>query len=614
MKKRIISIFMCLCLLLSVASVTAFAEGDGDSIIILFENDVHCAIDGYSKLKALKDKLREDNGFVGVVSSGDYVQGSSLGAISQGEYMVGAMNMVGYDAITLGNHEFDFKLENLMKLYDELDTKPVCANFKSLSDGKTVFEPYTMVTYGDVDIAYIGVTTPETLNSSAPAQFKDDEGNYTYSFSGDSLYSTVQEYIDDAKAQGADYIIGLTHLGTENVYEQWSAPTLVKNTEGFDVLLDGHSHSVVEGMTVTDKSGEDVLIASTGTKFQYIGKLTIDNGAFQTELIPTDTLTATDADIDAYIAEINEEYAALGQRKIGESQVLLRDYDDEGNRLIRNTQTNLGDFCADAFRIVMDTDIGLMNGGGIRDSIKVGDVTFNDLLSVYPWNNSVCVAELTGQQLADLLEHCMRFYPVEAGAYQQVSGLKFTLNAYIPTPVVVDNDNNFIRVEGERRVSDLKVLNKETGAYEPIDLEKTYTVASHSYLLVDHGEGTTMLEGVNILSNNGMLDIELLEEYIVSYLGGVIGEEYREPQQRVTVVNEAPTTVPEETEPVTVPETQTTAPAGTDGDSEKDTAPTEKADTPNTGSENSVGIWYISITGILLLGATILLVRKKREN
>lgn len=612
MKKRIVSIVMCIFLLLSVLSATAvFAESSEDTVTILFENDVHCAVDGYSKLKAYKEELLNTNAYVGVVSSGDYVQGSSLGAISQGEYMVEAMNLVGYDALTLGNHEFDFKLTRLTELYAEMNTKPVCANFRSIADNRTFFEPYSMVSYGDIDVAYIGVTTPETLNSSAPSQFKDENGNYTYTFSSDNLYSTVQEYIDDAKAKGADYIIGLTHLGTENVYEQWSAQTLVKNTRGFDVLLDGHSHSVVEGMNVTDKSGEEVLIASTGTKFQYIGKLTIDNGNFETELIPVSEITATDAEVDAYIRKINEEYAELAKRKIGVSEVLLRDYDDEGNRLIRNTQTNLGDFCADAFRLVMDADVGLMNGGGIRDSIKPGDVTFNDLISVYPWNNLVCVSEVTGQQLADLLEHCMRFYPVEAGVYQQVSGLTFTLNAYIPTPVVVDNDNNFIKVEGERRVSDLKVLNKETGEYEPIDLEKTYTVASHAYLLSDHGEGTTMLEGSRIISNTGMLDVELLEEYIVDCLGGVIGKDYAESRGRVTVLEEAPTAAPEETEPVTA---STEATAATDSESQKDTSPTEKPDTPATDNINSTGIWYISVSGIVLLAVLIFLARKKSES
>lgn len=612
MKKRIVSIVMCIFLLLSVLSATAvFAEGTEDTVTILFENDVHCAVDGYSKLKAYKEELLKTNTYVGVVSSGDYVQGSSLGAISQGEYMVEAMNLVGYDAMALGNHEFDFKLTRLTELYAEMNTKPVCANFRSVAENKTFFEPYTMVSYGDIDVAYIGVTTPETLNSSAPSQFKDENGNYTYTFSSDNLYSTVQEYIDDAKEKGADYIIGLTHLGTENVYEQWSAQTLVKNTRGFDVLLDGHSHSVVEGMNVTDKSGEEVLIASTGTKFQYIGKLTIDNGNFETELIPVSEITATDAEVDAYIQKINEEYAELAKRKIGVSEVLLRDYDDEGNRLIRNTQTNLGDFCADAFRVVMDADVGLMNGGGIRDSIKPGDVTFNDLISVYPWNNLVCVSEVTGQQLADLLEHCMRFYPVEAGVYQQVSGLTFTLKAYIPTSVVVDNENNFIKVEGERRVSDLKVLNKETGEYEPIDLEKTYTVASHAYLLSDHGEGTTMLEGSRIISNTGMLDVELLEEYIVDCLGGVIGKDYAESRGRVTVLEEAPTTAPEETEPVTA---STEATAATDSESQKDTSPTEKPDTPATDNINSTGIWYISVSGIVLLAVLMFLARKKSES
>ncbi len=612
MKIRIVSIALSICLLLSFASAgTVFADASSDAITILFENDVHCAIDGYSKLKAYKDELKKNNAYVGIVSSGDYVQGDSLGAISQGDYMVSAMNMVGYDAIALGNHEFDYKLPRLKEICDELNTKPICANFRRVSDGATFFDPYTIVSYGDIDIAYIGVTTPETLNSSSPAQFKDTEGNYVYSFCGDSLYSTVQGYIDAAKAEGADYVIGLTHLGTEYVYEQWSSQTLVENTDGFDVILDGHSHSVVDGMTVSDKNGDEVLIASTGTKFQYIGKLTIDNGDINTELIPVSEITETDAKIDEYIERVNAEYAVLGERKIGESEVKLIDYDENGNRLIRTTQTNLGDFCADAYRVVLGADVGLINGGGIRAGIDVGDVTFNSVLSVHPFNNAVCVAEVTGQQLADLLEHCMRFYPEEAGAYQHVSGITFTLNAYIPTPVVVDNDNNFIKVEGERRVSDLKILNKETGAYEPVDIERTYTIASHTYLLSDHGEGTTMLEGSKIVQNSGMLDVELLEKYIVDNLGGIIGEEYAESQGRVTVVNEAPTTVPEETEVITVP--AETIPAGTDSNFEEDTTPTEKLDVPETGDSNSLVI-YVAVSVVTIGIACLLTVRKKSEN
>lgn len=555
---KFLSVIMCLAVLVasaSVFSISAQAEKSSD-IVILYENDVHCAIEGYSKLSAMKSELSEEFEHVGVVSVGDFVQGDTLGAISQGEYIVNIMNMVGYDAITLGNHEFDYKLERLGEISEMLDTKPVCSNFCKTGDSTSVFEPYVIKSYGDVDIAFIGITTPSTLTSASPAQFMDDEGNYIYNFSGDSLYATVQSAIDSAEAEGADYIVGLSHLGTEDVYEQWSAQTLIKNTTGFDVVLDGHSHSVVEGMTVQDKDGNAVTVTSTGTKFANIGMLTISDGKFKTELIPTESYTKTDSAIDEYIVEINEEYSELGGRVVGESKVDLIMADENGNRIIRNTETNLGDFCADAFRVVTGADIGVINGGGIRNSLSAGELTFNDILSVYPFNNTVCVVEVTGQQILDFLELSVQFYPEENGDFQHVSGLTYTLNAYIPTSVVLDENKAFESISGQRRVSDVKVLNTETGEYEPIDPAKAYTLASHNYLLLDHGAGATMLDDSKVISNSGMLDVELLEVYINEYLGGVIGEEYATSQNRVTILSEEPApSVPatEETESNTYP-------------------------------------------------------------
>ena len=536
MKKKIVSFVLVLCFAMSFLSLASAAEIN-DDIVILYENDVHCAIDGYAKLAAIKKETAAKSAHVGVVSAGDFIQGSSLGAISQGDYIVDLINLVGYDAITLGNHEFDYKLSRLKKLADDMYTKPVCSNFQKIGESKTVFEPYTIVTYGDTDIAYIGVTTPDTLTSSSPAQFKDENGEYLYTFHGDDLYETVQKNIDAARNVGADYIIALTHLGTENVFEKWSAQSLVKNTEGIDILLDGHSHSVVEKLTVEDKSGNDVIITSTGTGFKNIGKLTISGGIIKTELIPTETYTKTDSVISDHIKQINDEYRVLGERKIGTSKVELIVSDPEGNRLVRHTETNLGDFCADAFRVVTDADIGIINGGGMRAGISKGDITFNDILSVYPFNNRVCVVEVTGQQILDLLEFGVIFYPVENGSFYHVSGITFDLDKTVPTSVKLDNDMAFVNVDGEYRISNVKVLNKNNGKYEPLDIAKKYSLASHNYLLLEQGGGTTMLAGAKVLSDSGMLDVELLEVYITEHLNGVIGEEYKTSQGRINVID-----------------------------------------------------------------------------
>ncbi len=537
MKKRFLTGFIALNLLTYPMGGITYAAEDRE-IVILFENDTHCSVDGYAKLAAMKKEMSVNADYVGVVSSGDFVQGGSLGVVSKGEYIVNIMNLVGYDAVTLGNHEFDYKLERLHELVGMLDAKAVCSNLKKEGTDETVFEPYTIVSYGDTDVAYIGITTPDTITSSSPAQFKNEAGEYIYNFSGGNLYETVQNNIDAAVKDGADCVIALSHLGTESVYEQWSVQTLIKNTTGLDVVLDGHSHSVVEGMTVSDKDGNDVLVASTGTAFANIGQLTITDGKFKTELIPTASYEKTDEAVNSYIAQINEEYSKLGERKIGVSEVELTTVDEDGNRIIRTTQTNLGDLCADAYRVVTGADIGMVNGGGIRADIDAGDITFNEILGVFPFGNKTCVSEVTGQQIADMLELGLMIYPEENGSFQHVSGITFDFDPQIEASVKLNENQEFVSVEGARRVSDIKVLNKETGEYEPVKPDGKYTLASHSYLLMEYGGGATMFKEAKLLSDTGILDVELLENYITENLGGVVGKEYAEGQNRINVTDE----------------------------------------------------------------------------
>ena len=540
--KRKISICLVVVYLLSLSflgMVNADTNGVSNSdIVILFESDVHCNVDGYAKLAALKNEASSDADYVGLVSSGDFIQGGSLGLVSEGEYIVNIMNLLGYDAVTLGNHEFDYKTERLQELASMLDTTIVCSNYKKIGEDTTVFKPYTIVSYGDVDIAYVGVVTPDTITSTFPAQFKNEAGEFIYDFAGQNLYETVQSSIDAAKKDGADYVIALSHLGTEYVYEQWSAQTLIQNTTGLDVVLDGHSHSVVENMIVKDKAGEDVVVSSTGYSFANIGKLTISDGKIKTELIPVATYEKTDSDVVDYIKQINEEFKILGERKIGVSEVNLITEDENGVRLIRNTETNLGDFCADVYRVVMDTDIGLSNGGGIRKKIDIGDITFNELLGIYPYGNKTCVSEVTGQQVVDLLEYGFIAYPEENGSFQQVSGITFDFDPSIEHSIKVDENQEFVSIDGARRVSNVKVLNKETGVYEAIKLDGTYTLASHGYLLMEYGGGTTMLKDSKLLADTGILDVELVERYVSENLNGVVGKEYAQSQNRINILDE----------------------------------------------------------------------------
>ena len=593
--KKIILVVLSLILVLGMFPTVTFAEATSDDIIILYENDVHCAVEGYSKLAAMKNELMESYTNVGVVSVGDFVQGGTLGAVSKGEYIVNLMNKVGYDAIALGNHEFDYQLPRLNELNAMSNTKFISCNFQKIGEDKSYFEPYTIVSYGNVDVAYIAITTPETINSSSPAQFKNDKGELIYTFNESKLYDIVQTNINAAETAGADYVIALSHIGYDESGNLADITDVIENTDGFDVVLDAHSHSVIEEKVIKDKSGDDVLLTSTGTKFEYIGKLTIKNGAFDTELVEVESYTKTDPVVDAYITEINENYAQLGNRKIGESKVEFITHDKDGNRLVRNAETNLGNFCSDALRAMTGADMSFVNGGGLRAPMEAGEVTFNDIFSVFPFNNQIVTAEISGQILIDFLEMAVMNYPEEDGSFPHMSGVTFSVNKSIPTSVKVDANGFFEKVDSAYRVYNVKVLDKTSGEYKALDPNGKYVLAGFNYFLLDFGGGMTMFKDAKILDAEGTLDVELLENYIVEHLGGVIGEEYAEVKPNISFTDGVITETPDNNE----------------NNEQEDKEPSS----PQTGDNSYIVVWAL----LLIISATCIVVleiyrRKKTVN
>ena len=583
--KRIITFSLVLCVALSVFTGVVYAA-DTDTVVILYENDVHCAVEGYSKLAAMKKELSETYTNVGVVSVGDFVQGGTLGAVSKGEYIVNLMNKVGYDAIALGNHEFDYQLPRLNELNAMSNTKFISCNFQKIGEDKSYFEPYTIVSYGNVDVAYIAITTPETINSSSPAQFKNDKGELIYTFNESKLYDIVQTNINAAETAGADYVIALSHIGYDESGNLADITDVIENTDGFDVVLDAHSHSVIEEKVIKDKSGNDVLLTSTGTKFGYIGKLTIKNGAFDTELVEVESYTKTDPVVDAYITEINENYAQLGNRKIGESKVEFITHDKDGNRLVRNAETNLGNFCSDALRVMTGADMSFVNGGGLRAPMESGDITFNDIFSVFPFNNQIVTAEISGQILIDFLEMAVMNYPEEDGSFPHMSGVTFSVNKSIPTSVKVDENGFFEKVDGAYRVYNVKVLDKTSGEYKALDPNGKYILAGFNYFILDFGGGMTMFKDAKILDAEGTLDVELLENYIVEHLGGVIGEEYAEVKPSISFTDGVITETPDNNE----------------NNEQEDKEPSS----PQTGDNSYIVVWILlavlSLSALVILG------------
>lgn len=505
-------------------------------IAILFENDVHCAVDGYAGFAALKAELEGGCGSVLTVSCGDFVQGGSLGSVSKGRNIVDVMNETGYDFVTLGNHEFDYGIPRQQELMDALGAVCLCCNFKDLRTGRQIYDAYRVVECGGVKLGLIGMSTPYTINSSTPTYFKDADGNYIYSFCIDDFYETVQRAIDGARKDGAEYIVVLSHLGDEYQGEGGiNSPSMIAGTTGIDVVLDGHSHSVIPGTYLKDKSGKDVLLTSTGTKFANYGVLKLEGGKFYSELIPAAGYTPRDSWVAKVVEGIKEGYRKVAEQVVFTSEVRLRSYDDARNRLVRSVETNLGDFCTDAYREVFGTDVAILGGGSIREDLPEGDVNFNDVYTMFPFENGTCKATISGELLLDVLEFSVSIYPDEFGGFQQVSGLKFEFDPSIPSPVRYDEHHNFAGVEGERRVRSVMVLDRESGAYEPLDPARDYSIAASTYLILDKGDGYAMMSGCRNVEDAGLLDTEIIQRYVSEHLSGNVDKRYSETQRRIIV-------------------------------------------------------------------------------
>lgn len=504
-------------------------------IVILFENDVHGAVDGYAKLVSLREEQREWTPYVATVSSGDYVQGDVIGSLSKGESIIELMNEVGYDVVTLGNHEFDYGMSQLFKLRDSLEATMVSANFCDFRTGELIFPPYEILSFGEVDIAFMGFTTTTTPTMVAPHTFLDENKQIAYGFYRPTFYENAQRQIDKARAEGADYVVVLSHLGDSDRGEHASSVSLIGRTTGIDVVLDGHDHQVIPDSVVYNRKGEPVLLASTGLKFQNIGLLTLsEDGMFTSRLVPAADMEASE-EAQALVESMKEKALKEGERKVGVSEVHLSPDDASDNRLVRQQEVGIGNFCADAFRLVLNADVAMVNGGGIRADLPQGEVTYNHLLSVFPFNNTACTATMTGQQLLDALEVSVSFLPYEDGTFMQVSGMKFEVDASVPSPVVLDEAELFSHVaDAPRRVGGLQILDKESGEYLPVDLDKRYTLASFSYLLKDLG-GFGIFRYAELQEDNLGQDVEVLASYIETILNGRIGKDYSEPEGRIVM-------------------------------------------------------------------------------
>ena len=513
--------------------------GDKSDVTILYTNDVHTYIDKqspkltYAAIADLKQSYQNAGKDVLLVDAGDHVQGTAYGSMDEGASIIKLMNAAGYDVATPGNHEFDYGMDRAKAIMKEADYPYLSCNWVDLRTTLRVLPSVKVFVRGGRRIAFVGVTTPETFTKSTPAYFMDKaQRKYIYDIQGGEdgkkLYDAVQKAIDKAKLL-ADVVIGLGHLGVDPSSSPWTSEEVIAHTSGFDAFIDGHSHTVMENKQVQDASGKAVTLTQTGSYFANVGEMTIAaDGTITTKLIPTHE--GMDAGIAAMQTSwVNTVDDMLGEKiAVGDSDFYVSD-PATGKRRIRSAETNLGDFVADGIYTYFNEveklhcDVAIMNGGGIRADVPAGDWTFKTCKQVSPFGNVACLMSVTGKQIQDALEFAARFAGEggkENGGFLQVAGATYEIHTDIPNTVQTDEKNVWIgSATGTPRVQNVKIYDKASGSYLPLDPGATYALAGMNYTLRNLGDGFAMFDGAELIKDYVSEDYLVMATYAMTFDG-----------------------------------------------------------------------------------------------
>ena len=539
----LLSVVMTLTLLVSSAWADEPKPLDGKTVI-LHTNDVHGSIELYAKVAAMKGDYEAQGAQVILADAGDYSQGTVYVSVNKGKDAVTMMNAAGYDVATIGNHEFDYGYAQLKSNLDSAAFDVVCANV--LQDGSPVFDAYTKISKGGVQVAFVGLETPEAQTKANPALIQ----GLTF-LAGDEMYAAVQTQVDAARTDGADIVIVLTHLGVDSSSEPNTSYDLYKKVNGIDFIIDGHSH------TVMTKGPEGEPIQSTGTALNNIGVITIDNATKKiesNELIPiwhTEEVDGTNVTVYDYtksdetvanaakaiIDPIDADY----DQKFAESAVDLNGAKAPGNR---TEETNLGDLITDAMMwaiktkapgVDMNNAVAITNGGGIRAAIAKGDITKKDVNTVLPFGNTLAVVYVKGSELLEALEVSTYCTPKSLGGFPQFAGMEVELNTaceYDANDTTYPGSTYF----GPKSINRITIKTVNGKAF---DKDATYAVITNNFLAAG-GDTYYAFAAAQTQFDTGLPLDEILMEYITVELNGVVTDKYAAPQGRLTIVNDPP--------------------------------------------------------------------------
>jgi 5'-nucleotidase len=510
--KKVLSLVLVVLLILSSFSFVFAEDAETVKITVIHTNDTHSRLIGtnteigFAKIATLIKEAKEANPNTLVLDAGDTLHGMPIVNISRGENAIKVLEAAGYDYMTLGNHDFNYGKDRLFELRDMSQVGMLSANIVD-ENGEYLFTPYVIEEVGGVKVGIFGLSTPDTViltnpNNVVGLVFKDP-------------IEVSKEMVEELEDK-ADVIIALAHLGLDES-STLTSKALAQGVEGIDLIIDGHSHSMLEAGQLENNT----LIVQTKNYGANLGYVDIEILEGEVTGITARLLAAADTaetDPDPDLHKIIEDIEAANVEVFNEVIATTDVYLDGVRENVRTKETNLGNLSADAARAATGADIAFVNGGGIREDIPVGDITKGKIAAIFPFGNTIEVKKITGTDLKAMLEWSVSDYPAAKGAFLQVSGLEFTFD---PAKEVGS-----------------KVVEIIVGG-EAFDEAKEYTVAINDFMSTG-GDGYAMLADYDVLAIYGTY-----EEIIIDYLAtnGTAGSEV---SGRIKVME----TVVEESEPV----------------------------------------------------------------
>lgn len=561
--------FLCSMLLAATlcVPVSAAATGKSNDIVILYINDAHANLDrplSYDTIGAIKKQLEKEYRYVLLVDAGDHLQGTEFGSLDKGATIVQLMNKVGFDLAVPGNHDFDYGMDTFLRRRQEAAFPYLSCNFYHLSDGvrgDRLLESFQAYHFGKEIVAFIGITTPETILNAPPAHFQDDKGSICYEISGSesgkALYDEVQNTVNAVRKAGATKVIAVGHLGDDPSSSPWTSEEVIANVSGLDAFIDGHSHSMVRQKQVTSADGTATLLTQAGENLNKVGIMVIDyeTGEIRSDLIDCEELqkTVTNKDgsksskivgyqlsselyagpdwpIDYTIAAQKNQWIKkvnlAMKQKIGETNVVLENRSEDGKQLACMQETNTGDFAADAIyylfdQMDMDVDGAIVYGGGIRNEAIKGVMTYNTCKNIQPFSDSVCLQIITGQQLLDALEWGARRAGSgeECNGLLQVSGIRYKIDTQWPDSTQ-KTDDGIMWIGGPTdgyRVHAVEIYDKTTDSWKPLDTQADYRIAGSDFILRNAGNGFDMFSSAVNVIDYVMRGYMVLANYIRAF-------------------------------------------------------------------------------------------------